>query len=75
MGLLDSSNPSLTQFFSSAKVQSIHKNMAASEAVKKDEQAHKKNVKLQHTILREQKEADIMKQRMEQETAHQAAKQ
>ncbi|KLJ11033.1 hypothetical protein EMPG_13671 [Blastomyces silverae] len=74
MKLLDSLNPSLAQFFSLTKMQSMRKNMAASEAAKKDEQAHKKNAKLQHTILKEQKEADIMKQRMEWEAAHQAVK-
>ncbi|ODH46331.1 hypothetical protein GX48_07564, partial [Paracoccidioides brasiliensis] len=39
MGLLDPLNPSLTQFFSPAKVQSICENLAASEVAKKDEQA------------------------------------
>ncbi|EDN02166.1 predicted protein [Histoplasma mississippiense (nom. inval.)] len=39
MGLLDPSNPSLAQFFSPAKVQSIREQMTAAEATKKDEQA------------------------------------
>ncbi|EEH40476.1 hypothetical protein PAAG_02531 [Paracoccidioides lutzii Pb01] len=75
MRLLDLLNLSLMQFFSPAKVQSIRENLAASEVAKKDEQAHKEDAKLQHTILKEQKEADIIQQRMEQEAAHQATKQ
>ncbi|EDN09260.1 predicted protein [Histoplasma mississippiense (nom. inval.)] len=74
MGLLDSSNPSLAQFFSPAKVQSIREQMTAAEAAKKDEQARKEDAKLQHAILKEQKETDIMLQRMEREAARQAAK-
>ncbi|EDN11414.1 predicted protein [Histoplasma mississippiense (nom. inval.)] len=74
MGLLDSSNPSLAQFFSPAKVQHIREQMAASEAAKKDEQACKEDAKLQHAILEEQ-EADIMKQWMQWNAACQAAKQ
>ncbi|OJD18671.1 hypothetical protein ACJ73_08698 [Blastomyces percursus] len=75
MGLLDPSNPSLAQFFSPAKVQSIRENLAASEAAKKDEQARKEDAKLQRTILKEQKEADIIQQRMEREAARQVTKQ
>ncbi|EEH34340.1 hypothetical protein PAAG_05389 [Paracoccidioides lutzii Pb01] len=75
MRLLDLLNSSLMQFFSPAKVQNICENLIASEVVKKNEQAHKKDAKLQHTILKEQKEADIIQQRMEQEAAHQTTKQ
>ncbi|EDN04833.1 predicted protein [Histoplasma mississippiense (nom. inval.)] len=74
MGLLDPSNPSLAQFFSPAKVQSICKQMTAVEATKRDEQACKKDAKLQYTILKKQKEADIMSQWMKWKGAHQAAK-
>ncbi|OJD20337.1 hypothetical protein ACJ73_08329, partial [Blastomyces percursus] len=75
MGLLYHSNPSLAQFFSPAKMQSIRENLAASEAAKRDEQARKEDAKLQRTILKEQKEADIIQQRMEREAARQVTKQ
>ncbi|OJD24830.1 hypothetical protein ACJ73_03802 [Blastomyces percursus] len=74
MGLLDPSNPSMAQFFSSEKVQSIREQMTAAEASKKDEQVQKEDAKLQHTILREQKKADIIKQRAERDAARQAVK-
>lgn len=64
MKLLDFSNLSLIQFFLLIKMQSIYKNITASEAVKKNKQTCKKNVKLQYTILKKQKKTDIMKQRM-----------
>ncbi|EDN08499.1 predicted protein [Histoplasma mississippiense (nom. inval.)] len=66
MGLLDSSNPSLAQFFSPAKMQHIREQMTASEAVKKNEQACKEDAKLQHTLFKKQKKTDIMKQWMQQ---------
>lgn len=52
MKLLDFSNSSLIQFFSSVKMQSIYENITVSEIVKKNEQIHKKNVKLQHIIFK-----------------------
>ncbi|EEH33301.1 hypothetical protein PAAG_04351 [Paracoccidioides lutzii Pb01] len=55
-------------------MQSIREQMTAAEATKKDEQACKEDAKLQHTILKKQKKADIMSQQMEWKTAHQAAK-
>ncbi|OJD27217.1 hypothetical protein ACJ73_01382 [Blastomyces percursus] len=74
MGLLDPSNPSLAQFFSPAKVQRAREQIAADEAIKKSEQARKEDAKLQRAILKEQKEADIMKQRMQRDAARQTAK-
>ncbi|KGY14524.1 hypothetical protein PABG_12588 [Paracoccidioides brasiliensis Pb03] len=56
-------------------MQSIHKNLTASEIVKKNEQAHKKDAKLQHTTLKKQKKADIIQQRMRWKIAHQITKQ
>ncbi|KGY14512.1 hypothetical protein PABG_12628 [Paracoccidioides brasiliensis Pb03] len=62
------------QFFSPTKMQSICENLMVSEVVKKNEQAHKRNAKLQHTILKEQKEADIIQQRMEPSILQRVAK-
>ncbi|EEH46240.1 uncharacterized protein PADG_08682 [Paracoccidioides brasiliensis Pb18] len=56
-------------------MQSICENLTVSEVVKKNEQAHKKDAKLQHTILKEQKEADIIQQRIKWKTACQTTKQ
>ncbi|EEH39856.2 hypothetical protein PAAG_02045 [Paracoccidioides lutzii Pb01] len=64
MRLLDHSNSSLTQFFSLTKMQSICEQMTAAEIIKKNEQTCKKDAKLQHTILKKQKKADIMSQQM-----------
>ncbi|OJD21357.1 hypothetical protein ACJ73_07299 [Blastomyces percursus] len=55
--------------------QSIRENLAASKAAKKDEQARKEDAKFQRAILKEQREADLIQQRMEREAARQAAKQ
>ncbi|OJD10406.1 hypothetical protein ACJ73_09805 [Blastomyces percursus] len=57
------------------RVQSIREDLVASEASKKDEQACKEDAKLQRAILKEQREADLIQQRMEREAARQAAKQ
>ncbi|PGH34337.1 hypothetical protein GX50_02820 [[Emmonsia] crescens] len=65
MGLLDSSYPSKAQLFSPTKVQQAHEINAANE------QIHKEDAKLQHAILKEQKEAAATEQRMARETARQ----
>ncbi|EEH18706.1 hypothetical protein PABG_07766 [Paracoccidioides brasiliensis Pb03] len=56
-------------------MQSICENSTVSEIVKKNEQACKKDAKLQCTILKKQKKTDIIQQRMKQKTAHQITKQ
>ncbi|OJD23852.1 hypothetical protein ACJ73_04792 [Blastomyces percursus] len=64
----------MAQFFSPAKMQSIRKQVTAAEAARKDEQALKEDAKFQRTIPKEQKKADIIKQRAERDAARQAVK-
>ncbi|EQL27825.1 hypothetical protein BDFG_09376 [Blastomyces dermatitidis ATCC 26199] len=52
-------------------MQIMYEKIITSEAVKKNEQACKKNAKLQHAILKKQKKTDIMKKRIKQKTAYQ----
>ncbi|KKZ64055.1 hypothetical protein EMCG_01639 [[Emmonsia] crescens] len=64
MRLLDSSHLFKAQFFSSTKAQRAHEINAVNEAVKESEQICKKDVKLQHTILKKQKKEALTEQRI-----------
>ncbi|OJD12033.1 hypothetical protein ACJ73_09415, partial [Blastomyces percursus] len=63
MGLCNPSNPSLAQFFSPSKVQAAREQANAHETAKINELARKEDMKLQRAIFREQKQAELMKQK------------